>query len=216
VKPSSRARLAICLLVLLAVSPAFAFQAAQPFSADYSTTSATGNLNMSGKVYFSLPKMRMDITDTGHGPSAGPMGGKMNMIVDGATKTMYMLMPDQHMYMEFSTEQNSPATQSMPKFQDMFRGSDPCAGREGATCKKLGTETVNGRSCDKWEITDKSGKKETFWMDQKLHFPIKMINGDITIQYTNIKEGPQDAALFKVPDGYRKMPMGAGMGRPPR
>ena len=102
------------------------------------------------------------------------MGGKMSMIVDGNAKTMYMLMTEQHMYMEFSTEQNSPMTQRMPKFQDMFKGSDPCAGREGATCKKLGTETVNGRSCDKWEITEKSGKTETFWMDQKLHFPIKV------------------------------------------
>ena len=71
-------------------------------------------------------------------------------------------------------------------------------------CKKLGTETVNGRTCDKWEVTQKSGKTETFWIDQKLHFPIKMINGDITTQYTNIKEGPQDASLFKIPDGYQK------------
>ena len=209
------ARLTVCTLLFLAVSYAFAFQAPQPFSADMSTTSATGNLNMAGKVYFSLPRMRIDMTDSGRGPAAGPMGGKVSMIVDSNAKMMYMLMTEQHMYMEFSTEQTSQMTQRMPKYQDMFHGNDPCAGREGTTCKKLGTETVNGRTCDKWEITEKSGKTETFWIDQKLHFPIKTVVGDITTNYTNIKEGPQDAALFKVPDGYQKMDMGNMGGRRP-
>ena len=208
-------RLAVFLLILLTCSAAFAFQAPQPFSADYATTSANGNLNMAGKMYFSLPRMRMGINSAASGRQAGPFGGKMGMIVDVPAKMMYMLMPEQRMYMEFRTDQNSPMTQHAPKFDEMFRGNDPCAGREGATCKKLGTESINGRTCDKWEVTPKTGKPETFWIDQKLHFPIKMINGDITTQYTNIKEGPQDPALFKVPDGYQKMDMG-GMGRPPR
>jgi hypothetical protein len=161
--------------------------------------------------------MRMDMDSPGGGKAAGPFGGKVSMIVDGNAKTAYMLMTEQHMYMEFPLDQNSPMTQRMPKFEDMFKGSDPCAGREGATCKNLGTETVNGRTCDKWLITEKSGKTETFWIDQKLHFPIKAVVGDITTTYTNIKEGSQDAALFKIPDGYTKMDMGAmGGGRRPQ
>ena len=209
------ARLAVCILLFLAVSAAFAYQMPQPFSADMSTTSANGNLNMSGKMYISMPRMRMDMSNVGNAKPAGPFGGKTSMIVDGTAKTMYMLMPEQQMYMEFPMDQNSPMTQRMPKFQDMFKGSDPCAGREGATCKKLGTETVNGRSCDKWEVTEKSGKTETLWMDQKLHFPIKVVAGDITTQYTNIKEGAQDASLFKIPDGYRKVDMGNMGGQRP-
>ena len=208
------AAIAFCALMLLAVPAALA-QMPQPFSADYSTTSANGNLNMAGKMYFSLPRMRMDITNAGNSKQAGPFGGKMGMIVDVPAKTMYMLMPEQRMYMEFRTDQNSPMAQNAPKFDEMFRGNDPCAGREGATCKKLGTESINGRTCDKWEVTQKSGKTETFWIDQKLHFPIKIVNGDITTQYTNIKEGPQDAALFKVPDGYRKFDAGAMGGQRP-
>jgi hypothetical protein len=215
VKQNLFARVAVCILLFLAISAAFAYQMPQPFSADMTTTSANGNLNMSGKMYISMPRMRMDMNNAGNGKAAGPFGGKASMIVDGTTKTMYMLMPEQHMYMEFPMDQNSPMTQRMPKFQDMFKGNDPCAAREGTTCKKLGTETVNGRSCDKWEITEKSGKTETLWMDQKLHFPIKSVVGEITTQYTNIKEGAQDASLFKIPDGYRKMDMG-NMQRPPR
>ena len=207
------ARLAVCILVFLAIPAAFA-QMPQPFSADFSTTSAHGNANMKGKFFFSLPKVRMDMTDTGQ-RQAGPFGGKMSMIMDGDAKMAYMLMTDQQMYMEFPTNSNNPMTQRQPQWQD-FKG-DPCtfSKDQGSTCKKLGTETVNGRSCDKWEVTEKSGRKETLWIDQKLHFPIRMTDGEITSDFTNIKEGAQDASLFKVPAGYRKFDMGS-MQRPPR
>lgn len=203
-KQSFFARLAICILMFLAVPAAYAFQGPQPFSSDFSTTSSNGNMHMSGKFYFSLPNLRMDLTDTGQHQNAGPFGGKMSMIVDGGNKTAYMLMTDHQMYMEFPADSNSPMAQRMPKLQD-FNG-DPCSvSTQGQTCKKLGTETVNGRTCDKWEVTEKSGDKETLWIDQKLHFPIKTQTASgMTTEFTNIKEGPQDASLFKVPPGYRK------------
>jgi len=97
VKPNRSVRLAVSLLILLTCSTAFAFQGPQPFSADMATTSTNGNLNMAGKVYFSMPKMRMDMDNPGGGKAAGPFGGKMSLIVDGPAKTMYMLMTEQHM-----------------------------------------------------------------------------------------------------------------------
>lgn len=204
--------LALCLLMILGASAAFA-QAPQPFSADFSTTSSNGNAHMSGKFYFSLPKMRMDMTDMGQRQNAGPFGGKISMIIDGGSKIAYMLMTEQQMYMEFPVDQNNPMTQRMPKFQS-FAG-DPCSVTEGATCKKLGTETLNGRTCDKWEMTEKNGEKETLWIDQKLHFPIKSVSDKgMTNEFTNIKEGEQDAALFKVPPGYHKFDASAFGQRP--
>ena len=204
--------LAICCSLMLLAVPALG-QMPQPFSADMSSTSANGNVNMKGKVYFSLPKFRMDMADTGQ-RQAGPFGGKMSMIVDGDAKMAYMLMTEQQMYMEFPTDANNPMSQRTPKWQD-FKG-DPCTftNQQGATCKKLGTESVNGRACDKWEVTDKNGKKETLWVDQKLHFPIKSTDGQVTTEFTNIKEGAQDAALFKVPAGYSKFDPSSM--RPPR
>jgi uncharacterized protein DUF4412 len=205
---------AICMIAFLAV-PALA-QMPQPFSADFSTISANGNVNMKGKFFFSLPKFRMDMTDMGQRQNAGPFGGKMSMIADGDAKMAYMLMTEQQMYMEFPADANNPMMQRMPKLSD-YNG-DPCATRQnqGMTCKKLGTETVNGRVCDKWEATEKNGDKETFWVDQKLHFPIKSqtANG-MTTEFTNIKEGAQDPSLFKVPPGYRKFDAGAMGGRRP-
>jgi outer membrane lipoprotein-sorting protein len=198
---------------MLLAMPALA-QMPQPFSADMSQTSANGNVNMKGKVFISIPKFRMDMTDSGQ-RQPGPFGGKTSMIVDGDSKMAYMLMPEQQMYMEFPTDANSPFAQRAPKWQD-FKG-DPCTfgNRQDATCKKVGTETINGRSCDKWEVTDKSGHKETLWIDQKLHFPIKSTDGQMTTEFTNIKEGAQDASLFKVPAGYHKIDVGSMGGRRP-
>jgi outer membrane lipoprotein-sorting protein len=211
VKQRFNATLAVCVLAILSI-PVLA-QMPQPFSADMSTTSANGNATMKGKFFMSLPKLRMDISDVGE-RQAGPFGGKMSMIMDGDSKMAYMLMPEAQMYMEFPADSKSPMMQRMPKLQDYK--SDPCAGREGVTCKKLGTETVNGRSCDKWEATEKNGGKETFWIDQKLRFPIKSqtANG-MTTEFTNIKEGAQDPALFKVPAGYRKFDPAAMGGQRP-
>jgi outer membrane lipoprotein-sorting protein len=209
VKQNLMVRAVLC--ALLFVAPAFAFQMPVPFSADMSTTSAHGNLNITGKVYFSLPNMRMEMNTPSQAKSSG---GKRIVIVDSAAKKMYMVMAEKQMYMEFSTDQDSPMTQRMPSVQDMLKSGDMCAGDEGATCKKIGTESVDGRPCEKWLKTEKSGKTETFWLDQKLHFPIKMSVGDTTTVYTNIKEGAQDASLFKVPAGLQKLDMGATGGRP--
>jgi hypothetical protein len=202
---------AACVLVLWSVS-ALA-QMPQPFASDMLITSANGNVNMKSKVFMSLPKMRVDMSDTGQ-HQGGPFGGKMSVIMDGDSKMVYMLMPEAQMYMEFPENSKSPMMQRMPNLKDL--NSDPCAGRQDVTCKKVGTETVNGRSCDKWEATDKTGKKETFWIDQKLHFPIKSQTADgMTTEFTNIKEGAQDPALFKVPAGYRKFDAAAMGGQRP-
>lgn len=199
----------VCAFALMFVQKSAA-QMPQPFSSDLTMTT-NGAVNMKGKMFFSAPRVRMEMSPAGGSAPRGPMGGRMVMIMDGDSKTSYMLMPEQQMYMEFPADGNSPMTGRMPKLTDF--SSVPCKGRQDVTCKKIGTETVNGRACDKWELTDKSGEKSYFWIDQNLHFPIKSQSKDATMEFTNIKEGAQDAALFKVPAGYRKLDAG-GMGRP--
>ena len=96
----------------------------------------------------------------------------------------------------------------------------PCATQPDLTCKKVGVEVVSGRTCDHWEMTDKEGKVANFWIDQKLHFPIKTVSQNSTMLLSNIKEGEPDAGLFQIPSGYRKMDlrgmMPPGAGGPPQ
>jgi len=201
-----RGKILACALLMFAASVALAQATPQPFSSDFTTTMQNGNTT-TGKWFFSPPKMRIDIT------AMGNSNNPMSMIIDGGTQTTYMLMPQQQMYIEThsNSSQMSPGISSLRQ----LGSGDPCAGQSNVTCKKLGTETVNGRTCDKWEGTNKdSGKTSIFWIDQKLHFPIKaqQPNG-IEVNFTNIKEGAPDASLFKVPEGYRPFDPAALGGR---
>jgi len=209
-------KLIVCSLLVLATSQARA-QMPQPFSADFTSSLHNGE-KMTGKYYFSAPNMRVDMTSM-PGHDQGPMGGNMSMIMDGATQTNYMLMHGAHMYMEFHGDRQNGMSPGLRSLARMRAGADPCSGNPDWTCKKVGTETVNGRSCDKWEITDnKNSRKSTMWADQKLHFPVRMQEADgTTMDMTNIKEGAQDASLFKVPAGYKPFdPVAFGGQRRPK
>jgi len=202
-------KLTLCMVLVLGVSPAIAGQTPmpQPFSADFATTSAAGGQMSSGKIYFSLPKMRMESSSKGQ---------EAIIIMDQSIQTVYILMPAQRMYIESRTNQENPMMRQGPKAPTSFDPSHPCGAN--VTCNKVGAETVNGRVCDKWVTTSASGTS-TAWVDQKLTFPIKTqsANGEIW-QLTNIKEGKPDASLFQLPAGYRKMdiPGMAGGGPPPQ
>ena len=180
-----------------------------PFSADMQSSSMQANpvnRDMSGKVYVSQQAMRMDMS--GEGPRAAII------ITTFATKTVDILMPQQHMYMEHKAGENpmhrGPNTSDLHPYDP----KNPCASDPGSTCKNLGTETVNGRSADHWQVTHKEGNISDVWIDNSLHFPIKTVSGGTTWQLTNIKEGPQAPNLFQVPAGYQKMDM-SGMGAMP-
>jgi outer membrane lipoprotein-sorting protein len=202
-------KLAFCITLMLGVSGEIAGQTptAQPFSADFTTTSGTGGEMNSGKLYFSLPKMRMESSSKGQ---------ESVIIMDQSTQTVYILMPKQRMYIESRTDQQNPMMRQGPKAPTSFDPSHPCGANE--TCNKAGTETVNGRVCDKWVTTGTKGTS-TAWIDQKLSFPIKSqsANGEIW-HLTNIKEGKPDASLFELPAGYQKMviPGMPGGGPPPQ
>jgi hypothetical protein len=185
-----------------------------PFSADMQMSSMQANpvnRDMSGKIYVGQGAMRMDMN--------GEAGHEANIITTFATKTVDIVMPQQHMYMEHRAGEN--AMHHGPDTTDVhpYDPKNPCASDPGSTCKNLGTESVNGRSADHWQITHKDGSVSNVWIDNSLHFPIKTVSGGTTWQLTNIKEGPQDPSLFQVPAGYRKMDitgMGAMGGRPPQ
>lgn len=202
----------LALIALSASAMAQNWAGIPQFSADMKV-SGHGGQEMNGKLYFGGQKTRFDMNSAGH---------DVIMIHDAPKQTSYMLMPQQHMYMEMNAAMQGMRGRGpgMPDAKPMDP-NNPCSADPDMTCKKVGSETVNGRSCDKWEFTSKSdpNKNHTAWIDQKLHFPIKNVgaSGD-TWELQNLKEATQDASLFEIPAGYHKMDMGGMMmgQRPPQ
>jgi hypothetical protein len=192
------ATLALALIVPAAVAqPKFA---GTPFSADMAITARQQRGMVNGKLYAGEGKWRMDME---------MQGQQAIMIFDAASQVGYMLMPAQKMYMEVHADRPGMGPQ-MPKAKPMDP-TNPCAAEADMTCTKVGKETVNGRSTERWEITSKkdSGNSYTAWIDDKLHFPIKTASsaGD-SMELTNIQEGSQPATLFEVPPDFKKFGMG--------
>jgi hypothetical protein len=80
--------------------------------------------------------------------------------------------------------------------------------------KKIGTETVEGYQCDKYEVIYKNPEMRAIiessvvWVARKLNFPIKGIsqgeNGQVVMTCKNISEEIIDKSLFEVPKDYSK------------
>ena len=88
---------------------------------------------------------------------------------------------------------------------------------KGGSCRKVGNETVNGRSTVKYEGTNAKGETGDVWLDPKLRFPVKWEGKNGSWELRNIQEGTQPASLFEIPADYKKfdMPnMGGMMQRP--
>jgi len=172
-------------------------------------TEPSSELLSTAKMFFGGEKVRIEMNTQGH---------QAIMISDNAGKTAYVLMPEQHMYMEISNQM--AGHHNRPDWH-AYDASNPCNAMADTTCQKAGTDEVNGHLCNKWLFTGKgkTAPDRTVWIDQKSSIPIKavMSNGS-TWELTNIKEEAQKASLFEIPDGYQKFDIGnmmKGM-RPPQ
>jgi hypothetical protein len=198
-----------CFFVLM-LGASFAFAQAE-FSADVVDLLKPGS-PATAKIYFGKDKLRMESKNSG-----ARAGGAF--IMNLATQTSTVLMPQQHMYMDMPI--HSPAQRQANNF---FRTGDvenACGDWEkidynkGASCRKLGDESVNGRSAVKYESTSSSGEVSNFWLDSKLRFPVKWQGKNSSDELRNIQEGSQPASLFEVPAGFTKMEMPSGMMQQP-
>jgi hypothetical protein len=198
----SLVRWSLCLGLILAGICAFA---QSEFSAEmYDLQKGDAS---QAKMYFGKDKMRFEST------RKDARGGGA-VIVNLSTQTTTVLMDAQHMYMEVPQQM---AAQRNPYATNFFHTGDAEAAcsdwaqhyrTDGSSCHKVGSDTVNGRSCVKYEATNKSGDVTTFWIDPKLRFPIKGKDKSSSWELRNIQEGAQPASLFEVPAGYTKFDMG--------
>ena len=196
---------------VLVVAAHFAFAQAE-FSADLVDTHKDGNPTQA-KIYFAKDKMRVESSGGNNRNGGGAF------IMNLATQTSTVLMPQQHMYMEMPTKASGGQRVSY----NFFRTGDvenacgdwlQLGSNKGGSCHKVGNETVNGRSTVKYEGTNSSAETNTFWLDPKLRFPVKWQDKNNSGELRNIQEGSQPASLFEPPAGYTKMDMGGMMQRP--
>jgi len=202
-------RFACFFALLLAAS--FALAQAD-FSAEVVDLQKPGSPT-TAKIYFAKDKIRIE-------SQGGPHGGGA-IIVNFGTQTSIVLMAQQHMYMEMPAQTQG---QRMGYVNAFFRAGDvenacgdwqKMSTNKGATCHKVGSETVSGRDTVKYETTSASGEVSHFWLDPKLRFPVKWQGKSSDGELRHIEEGPLAASLFEVPAGYTKMDMGGMMMQQP-
>ena len=123
---------------------------------------------------------------------------------------VWILMPGQMMYMEM-----------MAGSQKNMAPVDPDELEKMGKKKFIGKEKVNGYMCSKYHYTfnDPSIGAATYWISEKLNFPVRMEmdgpSGHMVTEYRNIQEKTMPDSLFNIPSGYPKlsMPMIPGMQR---
>jgi hypothetical protein len=201
--------------VLLLTACAFA----QEFSADMVNTKRDSPDEHATKVYVGNHKIRMESERPDQGDH-GMRGGAF--ILDDVKRTTTILIPERKMYIESSLDDKGPGFQNISSFMRPADPNNACPQWEAAmaatrsenkltSCRKVGTDTVNGRSAIKYEGTSSDGEKGNIWVDPKLRFFLKWDGKDGAAELRNIKEGTQPASLFEVPSDYTKFDMGSMM-----
>ena len=204
------------LMILLAVSTILIFGSLswaaegmkqQESQAQYSADSyiETEQLTLKAKVYAAPGKERKE----------QEMGGGNQITIRRSDKgVMWMLMPEEKMYMEMGMNEGQQ------------QSSDVDLSKYKTERTEVGKEVIDGHETTKYKMimTNQEGKKfgGFIWITKE-GITIKMdaVSKDensterIKMELTNLKIGKQDLALFEIPEGYTKMTMPGipGMGK---
>lgn len=176
---------------------------AQQFSADLVNTNAAGEATSpSGRIFVANGKARIETPD---------LPGSF-LIVDSAGPAAYLVRPAQRIFME--SKQSTRLTQI---FVPLDPG-DPCgrwqamseiAGAAGPNsrwrCLSIGHETIDRRDTIRYEVLSPRNRRGVAWIDPQLNFLLRIRSEDGAIdEIKNVQQGSQVAALFEIPENYRK------------
>jgi hypothetical protein len=201
------------LFALVSLLPAFTAPAEEvtdplanaptQYSADLVVTRKAGpQTPMTMKVYVDGNKRRTD-----QGTAAGNI-----IILRGDLSKRYVLTPSSKTYMEAALD---------PR---MLESPNDWAKRMGLVHEKVGTEDVNGETCDKYSYASDPKKTAAgqnkpmmpatrtitgfIWVGQKSHMLLKSENEVTSAEWKNVKVGPPDASVFELPADYKKQEAG--------
>ena len=176
---------------------------AQQFSADLVTTNAQGqSTGEAGSLYVGDGVVRIDSPDFRRG----------RFLVNVNAGSALFVIPAQRVFMD--AKQSSRLIEILVPVDP----DDPCriwekmaqiagvADQGGQwRCERLGTEATSGGPTIRYLATSPSGGRDSVWIDRDLKFPVKFRFADGSgVALGDIRRGPQSAALFTVPAGYRK------------
>lgn len=142
------------------------------------------------------------------------------MIMDSGSRKMYMLMPEQKMYMEVDVSEMGDMDSSADNVKPTKTGK---------------TEVVAGHTCEYWTVTEEKGQVDvcvakdmgsfqafsnksignaSAWQEAigKDAFPLKVVMHDdgkeeVALVATKVEAKSLDASLFTPPASYKKMQM---------
>ncbi len=130
-------------------------------------------------------------------------GGPGTVIIDLPQRSMVVMIGEAHIAMRM------PAGRSIDRILDLGAHGD---------AQRIGMDQVAGYRCTVWRFTGRDGSGTACVTDDGV--PLRGEGSDGhgggAFEAVSVTYGPQPAALFEVPPGYRRMELPAGLGRPPR
>lgn len=172
----------------------FAFAAgAAEFKADMTIQSEEGS-QVDGRIFVSNKNVRQEIKAS---------SGEQVLLVDGNSDVMYVLIPDQKMYMQRKNTQFIPDESEDPEKYLAAQGS----------VEKVGTESIEDYKCDKYHVNNhgEGTGETTLWISRKLNYPLKIFvensQGKTMLNYSNVVEKDLDDSLFSLPEDYNEVEM---------
>jgi hypothetical protein len=157
---------------------------AQEFWADFVVQTVGEPLPVNGKIFVKKGLIRDEVMERGE---------KQITIVRPDKKVIWVINPEEKMYLEVT-------------YQETDRKFDSWSAERESKAKYLGKEFVSALACKKYEVVE-DGQRSTYWISEKLSFPIKIETKDSVMLYKNVMEGDVADDLFVPPADYEKMTM---------
>ena len=170
------------IIAILAVLTVLAATAYADYKADLVIKS--GATTRTGKVFLKGDKSRIELPDS--------------IVIKRPDKgVVWVLMPGKKTYLEMPNKETGRRVAAYDKMPGL---------------KRLGTETVSGYPCNKYQVVTK-GKAPatvTIWVSDKLNMEMRMTNqsqaGTMSMEMQNVKRTFLFGKTFEIPKGYTKAP----------
>ena len=225
---------AVALLVLLPLQAmAFNWDVSSILNAlnwEQSTTTMTADMAVSfsgpmrsftntAKVYKDgVDKLRLDFEPKLLKEIVRRAGGDIGdfyMVIDKTNNLSFVALPNRNAYVEYRGQQ---IEQLMQAFKGKLQNQIQSGKIKPQNVEKLGTESINGYSCEKVRFTADGlqGGKTTItgWFAESFrNFPLKIMSEargkggktvTSTVEFRNIRKNVPSGSYFAIPSGYQK------------